>query len=56
MARFLAAAKRFCTHSEGASLVEYSLLVAVLAAICIVAMATLGNNLSNIIITLSNSI
>jgi pilus assembly protein Flp/PilA len=56
MARFLAAAKRFCTHSEGASIVEYALLVALLAAVCIVAMASLGNSLSNAFTTVTGSI
>ena len=34
-------------HEEGASLVEYALLVALIAVACVVAITTLGGNVSS---------
>ncbi len=44
--KFLAAylRARFGDNERGASLVEYALLVALIAVVCIVAVTTLGNN------------
>jgi len=38
---------RFAQSQRGASLVEYALLVALIAVVCIVAVSLLGNNASN---------
>ena len=38
---------RFGDHERGASLVEYALLVALIAIVCLVAIAFLGNSASN---------
>jgi pilus assembly protein Flp/PilA len=35
-----------CTTDRGASLVEYALLVALIAVVCIIAVTILGNNAS----------
>ena len=37
---------KFNTDERGASLVEYALLVALIAAVCIVAITAIGNNAS----------
>ena len=37
---------RFSNDERGASLVEYALLVALIAVVCIVAVTTLGSNAS----------
>ena len=37
---------RFSRNERGASLVEYALLVALIAVVCIVAVTILGNNAS----------
>ncbi len=38
---------RFADSERGASLVEYALLVALIAVVCIAAVTILGNNASN---------
>jgi len=38
---------RFANDERGASLVEYALLVALIAVVCIVAVTLLGNNASS---------
>jgi Flp pilus assembly pilin Flp len=48
MARFFAAARKFVTCEDGASLVEYSLLVALLAAASISILYGLGQNIKSI--------
>jgi len=37
---------RFCREEEGAALVEYGMLVGLIAVICIVAVTTLGTEVS----------
>ena len=44
MAQFVASARKFAVAEEGAALVEYSLLVALIAAVIIGAVTILGNN------------
>jgi len=43
---FVAATRRFVKGEEGASLAEYGLLLALIAVICITAIALLGTNVS----------
>jgi pilus assembly protein Flp/PilA len=45
MTRFITATKRFVKGEEGATMVEYGLMVALIAVVCIVAVALLGTNL-----------
>ena len=47
---------RFGDDERGASLVEYALLVALIAVVCIVAVTTLGTNASKKFSTVGNSI
>jgi Flp pilus assembly pilin Flp len=48
MAKLVAAAKKFAAGEEGASLVEYSLLVALLAAASIAILYGLGQNIKGL--------
>lgn len=47
---------RFGDSDRGASLVEYALLVALIAVVCIAAVTLLGNNASKKFSTVANSI
>ena len=47
---------RVAKDQRGASLVEYALLVALIAAVALIAVATLGSALSDEYETISNSI
>lgn len=47
---------RFGDSERGASLVEYALLVALIAVVCIAAVTLLGNNASTKFSTVGNSI
>ncbi len=35
------------TNTEGATMVEYGIMVALIAAVCIIVVSTLGKNVSN---------
>jgi pilus assembly protein Flp/PilA len=45
MAKFMTAAKQFVGGEEGATMVEYGLMIALIAAVCIGVVTTLGTNL-----------
>ena len=47
---------RFGQSERGAALVEYALLVALIAVVCIVAITLLGNNAKNKFNTIANSL
>ena len=47
---------RFSTNERGASLVEYALLVALIAVVCLVAIAFLGQSASQRFSTVGSSI
>jgi pilus assembly protein Flp/PilA len=47
---------RFLRKEDGATLVEYGLLLALIALICVAAMAVLGTKLSTVFRSLSTSI
>lgn len=46
MLRLASAVRRFIADEEGAALVEYGILVALIATIALVVVATLGNKVS----------
>jgi pilus assembly protein Flp/PilA len=46
MARLTAAVRNFVRQEDGAALVEYAILVALIAVIALVVVATLGNKVS----------
>ena len=46
MSKLTAAARKFVRNEEGATMVEYALLVALIAVVVIAAVSLLGNNAS----------
>ncbi len=50
------AARRFWDDDEGATLVEYVLLVALIGAVCVAAVTLLGTNANNKLTTAANAI
>jgi pilus assembly protein Flp/PilA len=56
MVQFIAAARRFLVAEEGASLVEYGLLVALIAVVCIAGMQALGVSINGMFNSLSSSV
>jgi pilus assembly protein Flp/PilA len=48
MKSIIAQAKRFLRDEEGATMVEYGLMVALIAIVCITAVGTIGTNLNKI--------
>jgi pilus assembly protein Flp/PilA len=56
MSKILAASTRFVRDEEGASLVEYGLLLALIAVVCIGAVAALGGSISSMLNSLAGSI
>jgi pilus assembly protein Flp/PilA len=51
MAKFITAAKSFVKGEEGATMVEYGLMLALIAVICIASVTVLGKNASTIFST-----
>ena len=45
MSQLTAAAKKFVAGEDGATMVEYGLMVALIAAVCIAIVTTLGTNI-----------
>ncbi len=48
--------KRFLRRDEGATMVEYGLMVALIAVVCIAAVTLLGGNLSTMFNTIAAAI
>ena len=53
---FTAVATQFARDEEGASLAEYGLLLALIAVVCVSAIALVGTNISKMFSTVSGSI
>jgi len=51
-----AASTKFARDEEGASLVEYGLLLSLVAVVCIAAVTTLGTSISDMFTKLANLI
>jgi pilus assembly protein Flp/PilA len=45
MSKLISAAKSFVAGEDGATMVEYGLMVALIAAVCIAVVTTLGTNI-----------
>ena len=57
MTKMIKAVRKFVTgKEEGATLAEYGLLLALIAVVCITAIAALGSRISTMFTTLSTSI
>jgi pilus assembly protein Flp/PilA len=52
----MTASRRFVRDEEGASLVEYGLLLALIAVVCIGAVAVLGGSISSMLNSLAGTI
>jgi pilus assembly protein Flp/PilA len=48
MAKFVAAAKKFVSQEEGATMVEYGLMLALIAVVCLVAVTAVGTKASTL--------
>ena len=55
MSRISNAIRKFVREDEGAALVEYALLVLLIAVLCIVAVKTLGSRVSNTLNSAANA-
>jgi pilus assembly protein Flp/PilA len=56
MARLIARARSFAAREEGATMVEYGLMVALIAIAAIAAVALVGTNLSSLFTSVSGSV
>jgi pilus assembly protein Flp/PilA len=56
MAKLVTAVLKFFGKEEGASIIEYALLLALLAVVCVTAMSVFGNSLSNLFSTAATTI
>ena len=56
MAKFTAAVKNFVKGEEGATMVEYGLMVALIAVACVATVTTLGGSLNTLFTSISGSI
>lgn len=56
MTKLLAAHTKFVRDEEGASLVEYGLLLSLVAVVCIAAITLLGSNISTMLSNLATQI
>lgn len=54
--RFAARARDFSRNDEGATMVEYGLMVALIAIVCIGAVTTIGTNLNSVFVDIGNSL
>ena len=54
MRRFVSGVRKFSLDSEGAAIVEYGLLILLIAVLCIVAIKVLGSSISNTMNAASN--
>jgi pilus assembly protein Flp/PilA len=56
MQKIFTQAKRFVRDEEGASMVEYGLMVALIAVVCIAMVQTIGTNLNKVFSDVAASI
>ncbi len=56
MTKLLAVHTKFVRDEEGASLVEYGLLLSLVAVVCIAAVTALGSSISNMFTSLASNI
>jgi pilus assembly protein Flp/PilA len=56
MAKFIAGAKKFYQGEEAATMVEYGLMVALIAVACIVAVGTLGTAIKDLFTNIGSSL
>lgn len=56
MKSFTSAVRNFVSNEDGAALVEYALLVALIAIICILGVTTLGSKVNDKFTTIGSSL
>jgi pilus assembly protein Flp/PilA len=56
MSKLIASAKRFMSDDSGATMVEYALMVALVAAVCVVAVTALGTALTGQFTSVAGSV
>ncbi len=56
MTKLLAASTKLVRDEEGASLAEYGLLLALIAVVCLTAVALVGTNISKMFSTVAGSL
>jgi pilus assembly protein Flp/PilA len=56
MQKFIARIRDFGTQEDGATMVEYGLMVALIAVVCLVAVTALGVNISGIFTSIAGSV
>ena len=56
MQRFLIRAKRFVGDEDGATMVEYALMLALIAVVCIVAVTSIGTGANGMFNFIANEI
>jgi len=56
MAKFLDAAKDFSSDADGVSMVEYCLMLALIAVVCIVVIGVLGSKANSMFSTFEGSL
>lgn len=56
MTRFITRIREFNTQEDGATMVEYGLMVALIAVVCLVAVTALGVNVSDVFQEIADSV
>ena len=56
MAKFMTTAKKFLHGEEDATMVEYGLMIALIAVVCITAVALVGTSASTLFTSISGSL
>lgn len=56
MQNFIAQVKRFAREEEGATMVEYGLMVALIAIVCLAAVKLIGTNLNLVFSDIASAI
>jgi len=56
MSKLMTAVKKFVKGEEGASMVEYGLLLALIAIVCIVAVGAIGTSASKLFNTVASTL
>ena len=56
MNQFIKQAQRFLRDEDGATMVEYALMLALIAVVCIAAVTAIGNSANNMFTTIANDL
>jgi pilus assembly protein Flp/PilA len=56
MTKFIASAKKMVNRQDGATMVEYGLMLALIAIVCIVAVGAIGTSAKTLFNTVANTL